>query len=258
MNCNKGYRFPMFGWLKNLKRKSWVSPSFNERRGQSPHIVIIHYTGMKTVQAALKRLCDPAVEVSAHYLIEEDGFVHSLVPEDKRAWHAGVSSWQGLSDLNSASIGIELVNTGHEFGYTEFPEKQMTALKKLLADIVVRHDIKPQHILGHSDIAPERKIDPGEKFDWRALASEGLGLWAEPQEMDYQAAEDIILNDGAFLELLGAYGYDVSVEPKALISAYHRHFYPEKFLGDNNAEEIDVLSVARLLSLVRQAHEAGG
>lgn len=247
----------MFRWLKKLTQKRYVSPNFNERGGQAPHMVIIHYTGMKTAVAALERLCDPAAEVSAHYLIEEDGFVHALVPEEKRAWHAGVSHWQGVGDINAASIGIELVNTGHEFGYAEFPAKQMKALTKLCHEIVSRHDIKPQHILAHSDIAPDRKIDPGEKFDWRALAADGLGLWPEPQEMDYQAAEDIILHQDTFLELLGGYGYDVSVEPETLVEAYHRRFYPEKFMGDGNPKEIDILSVARLLSLVRQAHEVG-
>lgn len=244
----------MFGFLQNKSR--WTSPNFNDRGGVTPHMVIIHYTGMQTAKAALERLCDPASEVSAHVVIEESGVVHKLVPLEKRAWHAGQSHWQGLTDINAASIGIELVNKGHEFGYEAFPEKQIEALKLFLDNIVAKYDIRPQSILGHSDVAPARKIDPGEKFDWRALSEAGFGLWPAPTEMDYQAAQDVLLNDGAFIELLGAYGYDTSIDEKTLITAYHRHFYPEKFAAGEGLQMPDVLSVSRLLSLIRQAHEA--
>ncbi|MGH1398954.1 MAG: N-acetylmuramoyl-L-alanine amidase [Alphaproteobacteria bacterium] len=153
--------------------KKHTSPNYNERRdGKNPSIIVIHYTGMKTAKAALERLCDPAAEVSAHYLIEENGTLHPLVPEDKRAWHAGVSEWEGETDINSMSIGIELVNLGHEHGYHPFPEAQMKTLAKLCKSIMTRHDIKT--VLGHSDIAPTRKIDPGELFDWQYLTTAGI------------------------------------------------------------------------------------
>ena len=152
---------------------AYTSPNFNERIGYvAPTMIVIHYTGMKTAQDALERLCDPAAEVSAHYVIDEDGTLYQLVEEDKRAWHAGVSEWEGETDINSASIGIELVNPGHEFGYREFPPEQMEALSELCKDIMARHDIGT--VLGHSDVAPERKQDPGELFDWGWLAEQGI------------------------------------------------------------------------------------
>lgn len=235
----------------------YSSSNFNERGGDggvAPHMVIVHYTGMQTAQAALERLCDPASEVSAHYLIEEDGRVHSLVPEEKRAWHAGQSCWQGITDINSASIGIELVNGGHEFGYTMFPDVQITALKTLLSDIVAKNNIQPRHVLAHSDVAPARKQDPGEKFDWQCLAAAGLGLWPVPNAMDIEAATEI--TPAEFVTLLGEYGYDTSVSESALITAYHRHFYPEKFDAGGDPTAIDAQSAARLLSLIRQMHES--
>ncbi len=135
-------------------------------------MIVIHYTGMKMAEDALQRLCNPAAEVSAHYMIDEDGSIYRLVAEDKRAWHAGVSEWDGITDINSVSIGIELVNPGHEFGYREFPPAQMEALAALCKDIVSRHEIKT--VLGHSDVAPSRKQDPGELFDWNWLAGQGI------------------------------------------------------------------------------------
>ncbi len=156
-----------------LNIKSLPSPNYNERIGyDAPEMIVIHYTGMKTAQAALDRLCDPAAEVSAHYVIDEDGTVYQLVGEDKRAWHAGVSNWNGETDINSASIGIELVNPGHEFGYRAFPAAQMQTLAELCKGIMGRHEIKI--VLGHSDVAPIRKQDPGELFDWAWLAHNGV------------------------------------------------------------------------------------
>ncbi len=148
------------------------SPNFGSRKGATPSMVIIHYTGMKTAEAALERLCDAAAEVSAHYMIYQNGDVVQLVDERDRAWHAGVSEWQGITDINSHSIGIELVNKGHEFGYEDFPEAQIKALIVLCQDIKSRHKIK--WVLGHQDIAPSRKQDPGEKFPWGALAKSGI------------------------------------------------------------------------------------
>ncbi|QIE54098.1 N-acetylmuramoyl-L-alanine amidase [Pikeienuella piscinae] len=151
-----------------------TSPNHNARRLGQPDMVVIHYTGMKTAAAARARLCDPGAEVSAHWLIDLDGGSEALVPEDRRAWHAGVSSWEGESDVNSRSIGIELVNPGVEHGYHPFPEPQMAALERLLAGIMARWSIEPRNVVGHEDVAPGRKIDPGEKFDWARLARRGL------------------------------------------------------------------------------------
>ncbi len=154
-------------------KSEYTSPNFNDRIGDdAPEMIVIHYTGMQSAAAALERLCDPAAEVSAHYVIDEDGVTYKLVEEENRAWHAGVSQWDGERDINSASIGIELVNPGHEFGYRGFPSAQMEALATLCKDIMSRHDIKT--VLGHSDVAPERKQDPGELFDWSWLANTGV------------------------------------------------------------------------------------
>lgn len=157
------------------------SPNFGPRPPNvRPSILVIHYTGMITGAAALARLCDPGPQVSAHYLIEEDGQIYRLVAEENRAWHAGKSHWQGIDDVNSHSIGIELVNPGHELGYQRFKERQMRALEWLAGDIKKRWLIKDKNIVGHSDIAPLRKTDPGELFDWARLARMGLGVWPAP------------------------------------------------------------------------------
>ncbi|HLS19578.1 MAG TPA: N-acetylmuramoyl-L-alanine amidase, partial [Paracoccaceae bacterium] len=156
------------------------SPNFGARRGGAhPDMVILHYTGMESAAAAAERLCDPCAEVSAHYLLDIDGTVFTMVAEDQRAWHAGVSAWGGVTDVNSRSIGIELANPGHCHGYPPFPEPQMAALATLLRGILGRWSIPPERVLGHGCIAPGRKIDPGEKFDWRRLARDGLAIWAE-------------------------------------------------------------------------------
>ena len=155
------------------------SPNFNDRRA-APDMVVLHYTGMVDGPVALARLRDPRAQVSAHYLVEEDGQVFALVDEDRRAWHAGVSFWQGERDINGCSIGIEIVNPGHEFGYRDFPDAQVLAVIEMLDDIRSRWTVPNARILGHSDVAPERKQDPGERFPWRRLAQAGHGLWVEP------------------------------------------------------------------------------
>ncbi|MCB9988560.1 MAG: N-acetylmuramoyl-L-alanine amidase [Rhodospirillales bacterium] len=156
-----------------MRCENYPSPNYGERReGAQPGMIVIHYTGMKTAQDALDRMCDPAAEVSAHYMVDEDGTVYQLVDEGKRAWHAGASEWQGISDVNSHSIGIELVNPGHEWGYRAFPPEQMEALAQLCQDIMVRHEIR--WVLGHADVAPGRKQDPGELFDWQWLADNDI------------------------------------------------------------------------------------
>ena len=154
------------------------SPNFTERRGVNcPDMVVLHYTGMATAEAAIERLCDPAPEVSAHFLIAENGEATQMVAEDMRAWHAGCSRWGEIEDVNSHSIGIELANPGHVLGYHPFPEAQMEMLEQLLREILERWQITPDRVVGHEHIAPGRKIDPGEKFDWQRLARQGLAAW---------------------------------------------------------------------------------
>jgi len=153
------------------------SPNYNDRTVDAVDLLVLHYTGMASCEAALARLCDPAAQVSAHYLIDEDGTVYRLVAEEHRAWHAGVSCWAGERDVNSRSIGIELVNPGHDLGYRNFPYQQMRALALLCRQILSRHPIPASRVLAHSDVAPGRKRDPGEKFDWAWLAGQGVGLW---------------------------------------------------------------------------------
>ena len=210
--------------MSELIHSEMPSPNWNQR--QLPiSMVVLHYTGMETAEAALERLCDPAAEVSAHYCIEEDGTVHRLVREDRRAWHAGKSFWRGITDVNSASIGIELVNPGHEFGYRPFPDAQMAALLPLLADMVERHDIPRANVVGHSDIAPARKEDPGELFDWELLGAHRLAL-RRPRLLVPSPYE----NDGAFFLALERFGYDIS-DTAAACRAFQRRWRPHRIDG---------------------------
>ena len=200
------------------------SPNWNER--QSPiSMIVLHYTGMRTGAEALERMCDPAAEVSAHYMIEEDGTVIQLVAEERRAWHAGRSYWRGITDINSASIGIELVNPGHEWGYRPFTEAQMDRLIPLLADIKVRHDIPRANIVGHSDVAPARKEDPGELFDWETLAAIHLVLKTPKITLGTPFE-----NDGAFMLALERFGYDIS-DGRAAVAAFQRRWRPRRIDG---------------------------
>ncbi|PHS78516.1 MAG: N-acetylmuramoyl-L-alanine amidase [Rhodospirillaceae bacterium] len=198
-------------------------------------MLVIHYTGMKTCAEAIERLCDPEAQVSSHYVIEEDGTVHRLVDEDKRAWHAGVAWWRGAVDVNGHSIGVELVNPGHELGYQDFPEPQMVALTKLARSILMRHQIPAQNVVGHSDVAPRRKQDPGERFDWRRLAAVGVGLWVE-------GTTPVLMSDDQAQMLLSAYGYSVTDLP-ATIAAFQRHFRPSKVDGVMDDETAGILKV---------------
>ncbi len=214
------------------------SPNFDARpEGQAIDILLLHYTGMVSATAALARLCDVTAKVSAHYCIDEDGTLYRLVPEAKRAWHAGAASWAGADDINARSIGIELVNPGHEFGYRAFPDAQMAALIELAGEILTRHPIPPSRVLGHSDVAPTRKEDPGELFDWAGLAAAGIGLWpsaAEPREPP-DAAEA--------KRQLAAFGYGyLDDDPAAVITAFQRHFRPENLTGEVDAETAGRLS----------------
>ncbi len=211
------------------------SPNFDERKQPITHL-IIHYTGMRTGEGALERLLDPDSKVSAHFLVFEDGRILSLVDVGKRAWHAGVSFWDGIRDLNSASIGIEIVNPGHAYGYRAFPNAQIMAVTHLAHQLIEDHDIKPWHVLAHSDIAPARKQDPGEKFPWARLAEHGVGLW--PVSHQHRPL------DMPFIDGLILYGYEV-VEPKKAIEAFHRHYYPERLGLEPDAE-----SASRLAELI--------
>ncbi len=223
------------------------SPNHDARpEGQAVDILLIHYTGMTSAEAAIDRLCDPEAKVSAHYCIDEDGSLYRLVPEERRAWHAGVARWAGRDDINARSIGIELVNPGHEFGYRPFPEAQMRALIALAADIVKRHPIPPARVLGHSDVAPLRKQDPGELFDWARLARAGIGLWPDPASP--AAAPGKMPQD---LERYG-YGY-LDEDPAAVIRAFQRHFRPESVTGTLDRE-----TGRRLNALLRLVDGPGG
>jgi N-acetylmuramoyl-L-alanine amidase len=237
--------------LHLFKKARWSSLNHGARAGgQKPSLLLLHYTGMRSAEEALERLCDPHSEVSAHYLIEETGEIHSLVPEDRRAWHAGKAYWAGESDINSASIGIEIVNPGHEFGYRAFPEHQITSLVRLSQGILKRYNIPPSRVLGHSDVAPGRKADPGELFPWERLAQAGVGLWPAPLEAEYREAEDIILEPARVKELLVAYGYNPEIELPLLLTEFHRHFCPETFAA--NPAEAECATLAKVLSLIRQ------
>ena len=197
-------------------------------------MLVVHYTGMASAAAALQRLCDPAAKVSAHYLIDEDGSVHRLVAEDRRAWHAGVASWRGVADVNARSIGVELVNPGHEFGYRPFAEPQMEAFRALAAEIIARHAIPARNVVGHSDVAPSRKSDPGEFFDWRGLAEAGIGLWPRPADHLETVAERIV-------EMLADYGYDTG-DAAAAVKAFQRHFRPARVNGRIDPETARLLA----------------
>ena len=202
------------------------SPNFNERT-LPISMVVIHYTEMESAEAALARLCDPDAGVSAHYLVSEAGEVTRLVAEGMRAWHAGQSYWRGHKDVNSASIGIELDHPGHAFGYRDFSEAQFAALVPLVARIVEEHDIPRANVVGHSDVAPARKIDPGELFPWDRLADYGLCL-PRPRKLDRGDPFD---NDAAFYLALERFGYDVTDGRKA-VEAFQRRWRPERIDGE--------------------------
>ncbi len=207
------------------------SPNFDDRPPDTPvDMVVLHYTGMESAAAALERLCDPEARVSAHYVIDEDGTVISLVAEDKRAWHAGEAYWRGETDINGRSVGIELVNPGHQFGTRDFPDLQMAALEGLAGDILGRHSIPPRNFVGHSDVAPGRKTDPGELFDWQRLAAAGIGLWPGDAAGDAPGDAGLEIDDQEVAGLLSAYGYDTTDEGLAL-TAFQRHFCPESLGG---------------------------
>jgi N-acetylmuramoyl-L-alanine amidase len=231
------------------------APSPNlDARLKPPDMIILHYTGMPTGAEALARLRDPAAQVSAHYLIEEDGRVFLLVPEERRAWHAGVSYWKGERNLNGASIGIELVNPGHDWGYQPFPDGQIESLLELVGGIRGRWSVPDGRILAHSDVAPDRKLDPGELFPWKRLAEAGHGLWAEPDPAPGASLAPGEESTAVFALQAGLMrlGYDCAPSgvydeaTATTVSAFQRHWRPARVDGAADGE-----TRARLIALLR-------
>jgi len=232
------------------------SPNHNERRGSgTADMIVLHYTGMPNDQDAINHLCNPASEVSAHYVVLQNGYVIQLVAEARRAWHAGASWWAGETDINSRSIGIEIANPGHDYAYPAFPKRQIAAVTALCRSIFTRHRIPADRVLGHSDVAPARKRDPGEKFPWKVLADSGIGLWVKPASIN-QAGPTFTLGDTnpAIEEtqaLLANYGYEITATcflddaTRDTVAAFQRHFRPQRVDGF-----IDASTTATLKSLI--------
>ena len=203
------------------------SPNHDERpEGVPIDTLVLHYTGMRTAEEAIGRLRDPASRVSAHYVVEEDGAVWRLVPEGRRAWHAGVSHWRGREALNGRSVGVEVVNPGHEWGYRPFPALQMAAVCELCLEIIARHAIAARDVVAHSDISPDRKQDPGELFDWEGLAANGVGLWPGG---DGAAPRAVGVADAP--GLLASIGYRTDLPLPVLLTAFQRRWRPERIDG---------------------------
>lgn len=242
----------MSGFEPDYKNAAVVtSPNFNARReARAPDMLVLHYTGMPTAEGALDWLAREESQVSSHYFVFEDGRVVQLVPESARAWHAGKSFWRGETDINSASIGIEIANPGHPGGLPDFPPLQIGAVIDLCRDIIERHAIVPERVLAHSDVAPVRKIDPGENFPWTALADAGIGHWVEPTPVG--GGRFFQQGDGgppveALQAMLALYGYDVPVSgeycarTRGVVEAFQRHFRQERVDGIADASTIDTL-----------------
>ncbi|HLH94054.1 MAG TPA: N-acetylmuramoyl-L-alanine amidase [Xanthobacteraceae bacterium] len=235
------------------------SPNHGERKlSGKPDMIVLHYTGMSDTDAALAKLCAAGTDVSAHYVVMENGHIVQCVPEERRAWHAGAASWEGETDVNSCSIGIEIANPGHSHGYPNFPKRQIAAVIMLCRSILTRHRIPPWRVLGHSDVAPNRKKDPGEKFPWDALYKAGIGLWVK--------AAPVVVGGPLFVlgekdqtirevqERLSKYGYDVPIsgdydgQTRDVVAAFQRHFRPARVDGvvdTSTIVTIGALSAAR-------------
>src|ERR1043165_2400472 len=237
-----------------------ASPN-HDARDQRIDILLLHYTGMQTADEALARLKDREAKVSCHYFVDEDGSVTQMVPETRRAWHGGLGSWKGAVDINARSIGIEIVNPGHECGYRDFPDAQIDAVIKLCRDIIKRRHIPRERVLAHSDVAPARKKDPGEKFPWATLAAAGVGLWIEPAPIT--EGRTLSANDrGAPVEDLQkqliklGYGLEVSRlyddATRLVVTAFQRHFRPERVVGLADPSTLDTLR--NLLKTLRAHH----
>lgn len=232
------------------------SPNFEKRQGgPGASILLLHYTGMACCTKAIDWLSRPESKVSCHYVVDVDGTIWQMVAEAKRAWHAGAGSWQGDCDINSASIGIEIHNPGHDGGYPDFPDVQMRAVEALSSDIVARHGIKSERVLAHSDIAPGRKIDPGEKFDWARLARAGIGHWVEPEPVRPVAVDGPLAADAGRITyaqtLLRTYGYAIEVtgisdqRSQTIVAAFQRHFRPARV--DGLIDDSTVVTLERLI-----------
>lgn len=234
-----------------------LAPSIEPRQlNRTPDMLILHYTGMESAERACAWLCNPASRVSCHYLVDEHGVITQMVGEEMRAWHAGQSSWEGETDSNSRSIGIEIHNPGHSLGYPHFPAEQMKAVIRLCRDIVSRHAIAPRRVLAHSDVAPLRKIDPGEKFDWAWLHREGVGHWVPPAAID--SGQFFQLGDRgqpveALQSMLALYGYGIEINGEfdrpthLVVKAFQRHFRQARVDGVADRSTIETLH--RLLAV---------
>jgi N-acetylmuramoyl-L-alanine amidase len=236
-----------------------ASPNHGERKsGTGIDMLVLHYTGMRDPEAAIRRLCTKGTDVSAHYVVLEDGRIVQCVPEVRRAWHAGQASWNGETDINSCSIGIEIANPGHEHGYTEFPRRQIAAVTALCRSIFTRHRIPAPRVLGHSDVAPARKQDPGEKFPWRILASSGIGMWVKPAPLTPNGPICVLGDTNPLIAeaqvLLARHGYGVSGSgyldgaTRDAIAAFQRHFRQAKvdgLLDSSTLETLKAVNAAR-------------
>jgi N-acetylmuramoyl-L-alanine amidase len=242
------------------------SPNHGERKGSgAPDMIVLHYTGLPDNEDAIKQLCSPTSEVSAHYVVLQDGRIVQLVAESRRAWHAGTALWAGQNDINSCSIGIEIANPGHEHGYPAFPKRQIAAVTALCRSIFTRHRIAAERVLAHSDVAPARKQDPGEKFPWELLAASGIGLWVRPAPIRPGGPIFTLGETNPAIEevqgMLAKYGYDLSptgyFDGATLdaVAAFQRHFRPKRVDGI-----IDVSTIGTLKALLaaREAQQTAG
>jgi N-acetylmuramoyl-L-alanine amidase len=249
---------PLQPYMANFQPDSFMvadvvpSPNHDARKGGAPDMILLHYTGMQTGDAALARLCAPDSKVSAHYVVFEDGRIVQCVPEDRRAWHAGLSFWGSKSDINSRSIGIEIVNPGHEFGYRDFPLRQVAAVISLCKSIVTRRGpIAPERVLAHSDVAPGRKQDPGERFPWTLLHDSGIGHWVRPAALALEGPTLRIGDEGdpvlQLQRMLASYGYGVDEtghydeRTRDVVTAFQRHFRPARVDGIADASTMRTL-----------------
>ncbi len=232
--------------------RAWSSPNSGHRPpGSVIDHLVLHYTGMRSEEGARDWLCDPRSQVSSHYIVFEDGRVFQLVDESRRAWHAGRSFWRGTADLNSRSIGIEIANPGHEFGYRPFPDRQIEAVIGLCRSIFARHFIPPHQVVAHSDIAPDRKEDPGELFPWEWCAAFGVGLWVPPAPLDHGPAPEPGDNGDNVLtlqQLLQGIGFDAPLsgvfdqQTEIIVRAFQRHWRPALIDGRADASTMDTLA----------------